>query len=107
MRTLSTLVLILISFPALAGTKAIATPPGQQTIYVEMTVQEQNQRDAEEAMELSKKPMRDWKSQMDEILLSKDIENIIDALDTSTRARIAPETLDKYNAKKALRLSKP
>ena len=54
-----------------------------------------------------KETMRNWQKQMDAILLSDDLENIIDALDAPTRARILDETLDKYNAKKALRLSKP
>lgn len=36
-----------------------------------------------------------------------DLENIIDALDAPTKARIATETLDKYNTKKTLRGNKP
>ena len=51
--------------------------------------------------------LRDWEDKMDAIGLSDDLENIMDALDAPTRARISPETLDKYNSKKALRLSKP
>ena len=107
MRILATLVIILISFPAYAGTRAIATAPGEPTLYVEFTAEEQTQRDAEEALWLAAKPLRDWQADMDAINLSKDLENIIDALDAPTRARIPAETLDKYNAKKALRLSKP
>ena len=35
------------------------------------------------------------------------VEDIIDALDPSVRARIAAETLSAYQAKKTLRLQKP
>ena len=48
-----------------------------------------------------------WKQKMKDIGLSDDLENIMDALDDTTRARIATETLSKYDAKKSLRSSKP
>ena len=35
------------------------------------------------------------------------LEDIIDALDATTRARIAVDTLDKYVAKKTIRAGKP
>ena len=107
MRILAILVIIFISFPAFAGTIGVPTPPGQPPIFKEMTPTQQAFRDAEEAAWFAGKTMRDWKSQMGSIDLSKDLENIIDALDATTRARIPAETLDKYNAKKSLRLLKP
>ena len=60
-----------------------------------------------EAALLDEKPLRELKAQMENTDLSNDLENIIDALDVSTRTRISAETLDKYNAKKSLRLLKP
>ena len=52
-------------------------------------------------------PLEKWKEDMAVINLSDDLENIIAAMDAPARTRIADETLDKYNAKKSLRLSKP
>lgn len=69
----------------------------------------QAERDAEDALTAAEKPMKDWLAQM--AATDKDIpraiEDIIDALDAPTRARIAPETLTKYQAKKTLRSQKP
>ena len=48
-----------------------------------------------------------WKQKMKDSGLSDDLENIIDAMDATTRARIAIETMSKYNAKKSLRALKP
>lgn len=89
-------------------TKAIATAPNLPTDYVELTAQEQAHRAAEEAQLLANKPMRDWQAEMGrfEKELPKHIENIIEAQDAPTRARIPIETLSVYNAKKAHR-SKP
>lgn len=101
------LITLLFSFPAIARTKAIATSPGKSTVYVTLTVEEQAARDAEEAVWLSRAGFRDWETQMKSIDLSSDLENIIEAMDAATRARIPAETLDKYNAKKALRALKP
>jgi hypothetical protein len=47
-----------------------------------------------------------WEDRMNGAL-SNDLENIIDALDAPTRARIAQETKSKYDAKKVLRAQKP
>lgn len=59
----------------------------------------------EEASELDK-----WKSQMtssDNTFISRDLENIIDALDDETKARIDSFTIDKYTSKKELRQRNP
>ncbi len=48
-----------------------------------------------------------WEDQMNNIDISDDLENIIDALDPPTKARIVSETMDKYSAKKLLRSQKP
>lgn len=90
-------------------TKAIATPPGQPTSYVELTTAEQTQRGAEEAAYLAEKPMNDWRAQMQatDANIPRWAEDIMDALEAPTRARIALSTMDKYNNKKALRLMKP
>ena len=57
-----------------------------------------------------KRPMKDWLTlirKSDVSLMSRTLEDIIDALDEDTRGRIDPRTLDKYNQKKDLRLQKP
>ena len=99
------IIFVCFSFSALANTRVISID-GIAT-YAELTEQEQMQRASEEEKWLAEKPMRDWQTQMDAIDLSKDFENIIDALDAPTRARIPAETLDKYKTKRSLRLSKP
>lgn len=48
-----------------------------------------------------------WEQQMLETGIDDDLENVIDALEPPTRARIASETIDKYNAKKTLRGQRP
>jgi len=55
------------------------------------------------------KPMREWQKQIAETdqTMPRYAEDIIDAMDAPSRARIVQVTLDKYNAKKALRASKP
>ena len=119
------LMVLFVSFPALAQHRTVATPVRLQKPVEQLTALEQEElstlrignidlsasqiaeRQAEESNWLGKKPMRDWNRQMEDITLSDDLENIIDAMDTTTRARISAETLDKYNAKKSLRLLKP
>ncbi|MGR3179817.1 MAG: hypothetical protein ACUZ8E_17395 [Candidatus Anammoxibacter sp.] len=48
-----------------------------------------------------------WEVEMQATDLSDDLENIMDALSVTVRDKIAPETLNKYNAKKLLRAEKP
>ena len=74
---------------------------------IPFTQAEEDVRDTEESAELAAKPTREWQSEIQAINISDDLENIIGALDAPTRARIAPETIDKYNAKKLLRAQKP
>lgn len=69
----------------------------------------QAERDAEDARWEAKKDLRVWKAKIaaTDSGMPRAIEDIIDALDAPTRARIAKITLDKYNAKKLLRSNKP
>ena len=89
--------------------KAIATKPGEATEHVDLSAEEQTQRTQEESAFFASRPLDVWKASMarTDAGLPRYAEDIIDALDAPARARIAPETLDKYNAKKALRLEKP
>ncbi len=59
------------------------------------------------AGEVAAKAMADWKVQIAASEISRDLENIIAAMDAPSRARIDTVTLDKYNAKITLRSKKP
>ena len=67
------------------------------------------ERDVEDAKWLVEQPMRDWKRQMKDTDegMPRYVEDLIDALNGPTKARLATETLDKYNEKKTLRDQKP
>ncbi len=73
-----------------------------------LSAQEIADRGAEEAAHVNEKPVRDWRDSVDAIRFnSDDVENIIDAMNPSDRARLDKVTKDKYNDKKALRTQKP
>jgi len=57
----------------------------------------------------SEKPLRDWEQAMAETdaKLPRYAEDIIDAMDKTTRDKIAKKTLDAYTEKKAKRAEKP
>lgn len=61
------------------------------------------------AADLAAKPMKDWERAMAEtdVKMPRYTEDIIDALDNTTRNRIATKTIEAYNAKKTKRAEKP
>jgi hypothetical protein len=61
------------------------------------------------ASDLAAKPMKDWERAMAETdaKLPRYAEDIIDAMDTPTRDKIAKKTIDAYNEKKLTRAEKP
>ena len=69
----------------------------------------QAERDAEDAKTAAEKPLRDWQKKMNatDTDLPRAIEDILDALDPPTKAKIPKHTMDKYNNKKLLRNQKP
>lgn len=89
--------------------KAIATKPNQPTKYVDLTLEEIAEREAEHAQFILEQPMQEWVSAMtasDNILL-RYAEDIIFAMSDVDRSKISIETMVKYNEKKALRAKKP
>jgi hypothetical protein len=76
---------------------------------VALTAEEEALRDAQEAAWAAAKPMQDWLAQMQssDANMTRIEEDIIDALDDATKQRLNQEVMSKYNAKKALRGSKP
>ena len=78
-------------------------------VEVPFTAEEEAARDAEEAAWAAAKPMQDWLAQMQssDANMTRIEEDIIDALDDATKQRLNQEVMGKYNAKKALRGSKP
>lgn len=109
MRTLLLVsLLILSSTPAFAARKHTLWDAVQQKqIDIPFTQEEEDAQDIRESAWLANKPQRDWQRLMDASDLSSDLENIMDVMAPDDLARMKAETLDKYNAKKALRLSKP
>lgn len=61
------------------------------------------------AADLAAKPMKNWERAMAETdaKLPRYVEDIIDAMDKTTRDKISKKTLDAYNEKKAKRAEKP
>lgn len=61
------------------------------------------------AADLAEKPTKDWERAMAETdaKLPRYVEDIIDAMDKTTRDKISKKTLDAYNEKKAKRAEKP
>ena len=79
------------------------TPDGP----VPFTPEEETARDAEEAQYLADKPMNDWLASMasaDSTMMPRWAEDIISKVGTTG---MAPETVQKYNDKQALRGQKP
>lgn len=78
-------------------------------ILTDLTPEEIAQVTAERARDAAERPMKMWESQMAETdaKLPRYAEDIIDALDKSTRDKISKKTLDAYEDKKAKRAEKP
>ncbi|CAB4139843.1 hypothetical protein UFOVP353_54 [uncultured Caudovirales phage] len=76
---------------------------------VPMNASEITARQAEEAAWEAGRAMREWKTNIaaTDSKLPRYVEDILDALDNTTRSKIATETLDAYNTKKTLRGQKP
>lgn len=57
----------------------------------------------------AEKPLRDWETKMAETdaKLPRYAEDIIDAMDKTTRDKIDKKTIESYNEKKAKRAEKP
>lgn len=74
-----------------------------------LTPAEVSAREAGELEYTKSRPLAIWQSvmQASDAAMPRALEDIIDALDAPTRARIAPATLDKYEDKVALRNSRP
>lgn len=89
--------------------RAIGTPPGEATKYLDLSSVEVTERELEEIKHAAEKPMKDWLKEISaaDSTMSRQLEDVIDALDTETRANIAPETLSAYVAKKEIRSRKP
>ena len=74
---------------------------------VQFTTEEETARDAEELAWANAKPMNDWKSSMQETDagMSRVNEDILDGM--ADKSGVAQITLDKLQAKKDLRATKP
>jgi len=61
------------------------------------------------AADLAERPVKNWERAMAETdaKLPRYVEDIIDAMDKTTRDKISKKTLDAYNEKKAKRAEKP
>lgn len=86
-------------------TRAVATPPGLPTAYVELTPAEKAARTAEENKAKADLVLDTLKAEF--AGLSKEIndhlEAVIDALPADIKAGIPQATIDKYNEKKQKR----
>lgn len=74
-----------------------------------MTAEEIAEREAEIAANVAAAPLVDWQYKIAEAdkKIPRQLEDVIDVLPDDMRAKIAPQTLTAYNAKKELRASKP
>jgi len=74
---------------------------------VQFTAQEETARDAEELAYANAKPMNDWKESMQRTDhgMPRVIEDILDSI--ADKSGVAQITLDKLQAKKDLRATKP
>lgn len=79
---------------------------GQRHLLTQVEI---DARTAEEEAYLAAKPMKEWEAKIKatDSQLPRALEDIIDALDETTKDKLAKETLDKYNEKKELRNQKP
>lgn len=75
---------------------------------VDLTLQEQSVFEAEAAALEASRADREWKDRLSktDAKIPRYVEDIIDALDISIRAKIAKETIDAYNEKKLIRAEK-
>lgn len=76
-------------------------------ILVDLTPQEILIRQAEEKAWSDNLQIREWENKISASALPRYVEDIIDALDAVTKAKIAKETLDLYQEKKTIRAEKP
>ena len=75
-------------------------------VKVDFTAEEETARDAEELAWSNAKPTEDWKIVMQETDdgMPRSLEDVLDIIPTEG---LAQATLDRYNAKKTLRATKP
>ena len=59
------------------------------------------------AKQIEEKPFKEWEAKVADTQLPRYVEDIIDALDEPTKAKIAKQTLDLYEEKKTIRAQKP
>jgi hypothetical protein len=77
-------------------------------VIIPLTQEEETARDAEELAYANAKPMEDWKADMhrsDTELLPRYAEDILDGM--PNKLSVAKITLDRLQAKKDLRATKP
>jgi polyhydroxyalkanoate synthesis regulator phasin len=76
---------------------------------VPMTASEISQRQAEEAAWEAGRAMREWKESISktDAKIPRALEDVIDALDAGTKAKITKETMDAYTEKKTVRSQRP
>lgn len=76
---------------------------------IPFTAEEEAQWDAKEAAYAAEKPLNDWEREMQALDLDMPrwAEDIVDAMDAPSQARIAEVTRDKIAAKKTLRVKRP
>jgi hypothetical protein len=76
---------------------------------VDLTPQEIAERQAEEAVWLSTKPLKDWESVMaqTDVKIPRIIEDIIDTMNQTQKDKLSAKTLEAYNEKKQRRAEKP
>jgi len=86
-------------------TKVVAGPNGQETIALSQA--ENEARDAEELAWANAKPMEDWKEAMQgtDSGMPRYAEDILDGM--ADKSGVAQITLDRLQAKKDLRATKP
>jgi len=89
----------------MARTRIVAGPNGQETIA--FTPEEETARDAEELAWANAKPMNDWKFSMQETDhgMPRFAEDILDGM--ANKLSVPQITLDRLQAKKDLRATKP
>ena len=76
-------------------------------VKVDFTAEEETARDAEELEWANAKPMNDWKASMQETDsgMPRYVEDILDTM--SNKSSVPQITLDRLQAKKDLRATKP
>jgi|SaaInlV_150m_DNA_6_1039752.scaffolds.fasta_scaffold60662_1 hypothetical protein len=78
-------------------------------ITIQLTAQEETDRDAEELAYANAKPMKDWSEAMNasDYELPRYAEDILDGLNPVDYAKVSATTRAKNDAKKALRATRP